>query len=153
MNASLNTTRIVHLARAYPTLREPSVPGLEPWDPLEFAKWARKRSSSQRHAALHVLSVWNLTVPLQVAKQGFDVMRAMSNWDEKHRLVFIAWAAGAKPEDIEAAARRTPDHLGMPPTPCTAEELATWERNARAAATRPLRELIGAKLGDWPWIA
>lgn len=88
--------RIVQLARSFPCLQGPDVPGLEPWDAGVFSSWARSHflggsaRSGVGHAAGCVLAVWwgcsQLVAP-------FDAVAAMRSWDVAHRDAFAAWAA------------------------------------------------------------
>lgn len=62
------------------------------WCPRTFLRWARRHaySSGQRFAAQFVLHVWNGSVRWSIGR--FDVIEAMSTWDEGNRRAFLRWA-------------------------------------------------------------
>lgn len=86
---SEDRARMSALARAFPVLR--GKPGVEEWDPETLDQWAAgAASSSERHAVAFVLSVWNCHHRWKAGK--FDVMDALSTWDEENRQPFVEWA-------------------------------------------------------------
>lgn len=79
------------LALSFPSLERAA--GVSPWDAEAFAAWAAGPAPSQgmRCAAQFVLTVWNHYVEWECGR--FDVMEALSCWDDRHRAAFLGWAA------------------------------------------------------------
>ncbi len=81
--------KIQWLARTFPSLRK--APGVDPWIPHELNRWAvGPASSGERHAARFVLAVWDNDAGWECGR--FDVVEALTAWDEPHRRAFLAWA-------------------------------------------------------------
>jgi hypothetical protein len=77
------------LANQFPVLE--NAPGINDWNPEKLDEWAAgKASSGERHAAAFVLRVWNYYNDWKVGQ--FDVMAALSTWDEENRRPFVEWA-------------------------------------------------------------
>jgi hypothetical protein len=66
--------RIIALARQFPALDQ--APGLKQWDPRQLDEWALTASSSEQHAAVFILSVWNRHHDWKVRR--FDVIEALA---------------------------------------------------------------------------
>jgi hypothetical protein len=83
-------TQIQQLAAALPTLT--GAAGVSPWNLTEFDAWACGPAPGHgaRFAAQFVLAVWNNDVDWRCGR--FDVVEALSVWDDAHRSVFLAWA-------------------------------------------------------------
>jgi hypothetical protein len=68
-------------------------PGVSPWDATSLDSWASSGipSHGELVTARFLLAVWN---PNENWTSGrFDVMDALSVWDESHREMFLDWAA------------------------------------------------------------
>ena len=81
--------RMTILAKGFQVLTH--APGIDPWDAEKLDEWAASgANNAERHAAAFVLHVWNSYGQWQVGR--FDVMAALSVWDEVNRKPFIEWA-------------------------------------------------------------
>ena len=85
------TEYILALARSFPCLK----PKLHRWNPANFDadvfhEIIRGWSSSERHAAYFILTVWN---PGYARDRGwtFDVVEAVSSLDPVNRAPILAW--------------------------------------------------------------
>lgn len=84
-----NRARVTSLANQFYVLK--NAPGVAPWDPAKLDEWASGAvSDGERHAAAFVLHVWNPYGQWHVGR--FDVMAALSVWDEGNRRPFAEWA-------------------------------------------------------------
>jgi hypothetical protein len=97
-----NRTMMLGLTLSFPALADyPHVT----WDPDEFVAWARAEchASSEWHAAVFVVAVWNvhlareMSAPKGMRKprangRGFDAIEALVKWDSHNREAFLAWA-------------------------------------------------------------
>ena len=82
--------QIRQLARTFPSLGK-NAPGIDPWIPHELNRWAvGPASSGERHAARFVLAVWDNAADWECGR--FDIVEALTVWDEPHRAAFLAWA-------------------------------------------------------------
>ena len=111
-----NRRDITALCRSFPTLRG-NVSGVDPWDPNKFDSWASGPvpGHGARYAAQFILAVWNgrgghlgkpRKTPAGDSWHGiwrfnvdtpwrcgpFDLVDALSTWDDRHREAFIEWA-------------------------------------------------------------
>lgn len=84
------STSIEELVSAFPTLQRAG--GVRPWNPREFDGWAcgPVPGHGAKQAARFVLAVWNNEIDWRCGR--FDVVEALSVWDDAHRAVFLAWA-------------------------------------------------------------
>jgi hypothetical protein len=86
----LETIRVQELATTFPCTAK--MAGVTPWDALrldELASSARP-SHGEIVTAKFFLAVWN---PGEDWKSGrFDIMEALSVWDDNHRNALLAWA-------------------------------------------------------------
>jgi len=93
--------RMTRLARSFPSLRDAL--GVDPWDALTFLRWSDRPqlTSGMVHAIRFVLQVWNPSTDWRetAAAHGidgshlepFNVVHALSTWDDAHRDAFLAW--------------------------------------------------------------
>lgn len=81
--------KVAALAALFPALT--GAPGVSPWDALALNLWAcRGASHGEQLAARFVLTVWNQHEAWECGR--FDVMEALSVWDDKNRAAFLTWA-------------------------------------------------------------
>lgn len=82
---------IEQLALCFPTLS--AAGGVRPWNPREFDRWACGPAPGHgaKHSAHFVLAVWNNNIDWRCGR--FDVVEALSIWDEAHQAAFLAWCA------------------------------------------------------------
>ena len=95
---------MTRLAQSFPSLQK--APGVEPWEPLTFLRWAASGvlSHGEVLAAKFVLSVWDPGQDWEkVARDNkimsdpkarfarFDVFEAMNGWDQEHISAMLAW--------------------------------------------------------------
>lgn len=90
--------RMTALCRSFPLLE--GADGVEPWDQLEFARWASMpRSGAVQQSAAFVLAVFNGGTPENggwwdsgVYSVGrFDPVKALNFWDAENRKAYLAW--------------------------------------------------------------
>ena len=81
--------KMERLAQSFPTLM--MAPGTVPFNADKLAKWARgpEPGHGARCAARFVLTVWNPGVRWRCGR--FDLMEALSSWDDEHRGAFLRW--------------------------------------------------------------
>ncbi|RUL84024.1 hypothetical protein [Tautonia sociabilis] len=83
--------RIAELARTFPSSLV-GAPGIKPWEPRNLDSWAASVvSSGERQAACFILAVWDSGSAWDCGH--FDLMKALSTWDEAHHRAFLTWAA------------------------------------------------------------
>lgn len=109
-----NDARVTALAQTFPTLRDAD--GVFPWDPEKLDAWARRgRCHGAILSAQFVLALWHgrlghVGKPRKTPEKDdwsgihrfpvdtfwrcglFDVVSALTTWDEQHRTAFLAWA-------------------------------------------------------------
>jgi hypothetical protein len=98
------------LGRLFPTMVRfdgSTVPGIDPWDPVELVRWLNtsgEPTGGSRQAALFLLSVWNAddwtSFGLKRRRQQkgqprrigrWDMTDAWAIWDDGHRAAALAW--------------------------------------------------------------
>ena len=87
---NLFKSKIEVLSREFPTLIK--APGIFPWNANILDSWAASDapSSGQQYAATFILNVWDPSFDWKSGK--FEVVKALSVWDEVHREAFLKWA-------------------------------------------------------------
>jgi hypothetical protein len=83
--------KILALAMSFPTIRRGVVGFTEQnFDIEKFIGCMGGVSTSTRHSMLFIAAVWDNSWLIS-QNLNFDVIEAMSSWDEEHREVFIQW--------------------------------------------------------------
>lgn len=84
--------RLTALALTFPTLRNPDLRGIEPFDAELLVRGLRSpaHTHASRQAVRFLLDVFNI----RIAPGGthFEVVVAMATWDATHQRAFLAWA-------------------------------------------------------------
>ncbi len=84
--------RLTALAATFPTLRNPDLRGVAPFDAETVVRDLRSpaHTNASRHAARFVLAVFNCGIA--TGGKHFEVVAAMASWDSSHQRAFLAWA-------------------------------------------------------------
>lgn len=84
--------RLTALALTFPTLKNPGLRGIEPFDADLLIRDLRNpaHTNASRHAVRFVLDVFND----RIASGGkhFEAVSALASWDATHHRAFLAWA-------------------------------------------------------------
>jgi len=82
--------KMATLARSFPCMAK--APGAKLWDSNAFDHWAYDAPISRCELVTvrFLLAVWDRDFNWKCSR--FDLMDAMSIWDEQHRAAFLAWA-------------------------------------------------------------
>lgn len=82
--------RLTALALTFPTLRNPDLRGIEPFDADLLVRDLRNpaHTNASHHAVRFVLDVFNNGM----GGKHFEVVAALGTWDATHHRAFLAWA-------------------------------------------------------------